>query len=565
MKRLHFSEISLVSEKERAAKTVRFHKKVTVIKAANDRGKSCLLKSLYSTLGATPHNVHPTWKSLNVTALLKFELDGTKYAILRAGLGYSLFDANDSLLATYTSVTRELAPAFAELFAFWLPLINASTGKAEQATPAFLFLPFYFDQDRSWMENWNSFEQLRQFGKYRPAIAAFHTGLKPNEFYKAQADKVDAEQRQADIRKDRDVVTRVLRKIEDLLQHVQIDLELSSYAFEIAQLLERTNQLRELEERLRDELIAVDNQRALVDHQIQIAASAAQELSKDFVFASEELEDEISCPMCGAHYVNSFAERFGIAADEDGFRSLLIRLKDERKECMSQAEKARASMSDITDQLGDVTDILESRQGEVRLRDILQSEGKKEVRTVLRGELRDLNERIGAVDAEIEAAKDEMQAYTKQSRQKDIKEFYRERMSLFLQLLDVKDIPPHSYSRIDSRITESGSDVPRALLAYYFSILKTIEKWSTATFCPIVIDSPKQQDQDETNWRRMLEFIRDNRADESQVIVALVDDLGIDLGGEVIELAYDRKLLQESEYQTVAAAMRPYIDASLRA
>ena len=61
----------------------------------------------------------------------------------------------------------------------------------------------------------------------------------------------------------------------------------------------------------------------------------------------------------------------------------------------------------------------------------------------------------------------------------------------------------------------------------------------------------------------MLEFMRDQRPPESQMIVGLVDDMGISLGGEVIELKDERQLLQSSQYNDVAEEMRMYIDKAL--
>lgn len=101
------------------------------------------------------------------------------------------------------------------------------------------------------------------------------------------------------------------------------------------------------------------------------------------------------------------------------------------------------------------------------------------------------------------------------------------------------------------------------MLAFYFAILKTIEKFSTTTICPIVIDSPKQQDQDDENWKRMLEFIRDQRPTDAQMILGLVDEVGIDMGGDVIELKDERQLLQKDQFEDVAAEVRMYIDKAL--
>ena len=192
MTRLRFHEILLLSAKEKTARRVKFQSLVTVIKGENDCGKSCLIKSLYAAFGANPKRVHPNWNKLSVTLLVYFDIDGTYHRILKSGRQFTIFNDDGDILGSYGSVTKGLGPFFATLFNFHLELTNSS-GEPEQATPAFLFLPFYFDQDASWVDNWDSFDSLRQFRTYRPAIAQFHTGIKPNEYYKAKSRKTRAE------------------------------------------------------------------------------------------------------------------------------------------------------------------------------------------------------------------------------------------------------------------------------------------------------------------------------------------------------------------------------------
>jgi hypothetical protein len=562
MTRLRFHEILLLSAKEKTARRVMFPSLVTVIKGENDCGKSCLIKSLYTAFGATPKRVHPNWNKLAVTLLVHFDVGGTYYRILKSGRQYTIFNTEGEIVGSYGSVTKGLGPFFASLFDFHLELTNNSTAQPEQATPAFLFLPFYADQDASWIDNWDSFDSLRQFKAYRPAIAQFHTGIKPNEYYKAKTRKTLAETDLEQVRQERSVINRVLERIE-LISNTQFDLSITNYEQEIALLLQQCNELQKSEAALRDELVVIENRRSSIERQMEITELAATELGKDFDFASEKLADDIECPTCGAEYHNSFAERFGIAQDEDQMRALLVQLNDEYEACVSDLDKKKATVAAASNQITQITAILEMKQGEVKLQDILRSEGKKEVRTVLRDELKVLNQRIGEIDDEVISAEKEMKEPSSKKRAKEIKDYYHGRMNAFLQQLQVKELTEAGYKEVYSKIKENGSDLPRALLAFYFAIIKTIEKYSTTTRCPIVVDSPNQQDQDPENWKRMLEFMRDQRPAEAQMIVGLVDDMGISLGGDVIELTDERQLLQTDQFEAVAAELRPYQDKAL--
>jgi hypothetical protein len=69
-----------------------------------------------------------------------------------------------------------------------------------------------------------------------------------------------------------------------------------------------------------------------------------------------------------------------------------------------------------------------------------------------------------------------------------------------------------------------------------------------------VIDSPNQQDQDLANLKKMLHFIRDKRPKNSQIVLGLVDDCGVDFDGDVIELTDNYHLLQSWRAAPTCAA-----------
>ena len=91
--------------------------------------------------------------------------------------------------------------------------------------------------------------------------------------------------------------------------------------------------------------------------------------------------------------------------------------------------------------------------------------------------------------------------------------FYRSNLSIFLDQLNIdqKKISKNIFEKMDAKINEQGSNLPRALLAYYFSFLNVMDKYSTSTFCPIVIDSPNQQEQDGENRKAIMSFITKNQ------------------------------------------------------
>ena len=567
MKKFIFEELLMMSTREKRARRVVFHPETTIIRGANETGKSQLIKTLYQTFGATPPNFHPKWTEASVKSLVRFTVDRERYAILRDGSTYTLFDREDHRIGTYASISNDLAPALAKVFSFnlRLPLHN---GEAEgQATPAFLFLPFYIDQDQGWHTQWASFERLQQFGRTRfQDTMEYHTGIRPNEFYAAKGKLLEAKTAQRPFQEKRDVLRGVLQDLQQKLAATRFDISIDDYAQEIEKLLEQSGMLREEEETLKNRLVTLYNARSVVRSQIAIASKAAQELASDFEYAAAtSLEASVECPTCGASYDNKFQERFAIAEDEDSCQQLLVDLKEELRGIEESLSEARTAHTQKTSDLQAVEKLLETKQGEVTLRDILENEGKKEVHKILEGDVDRLNTEIGRLDGVIRAMQERMNALTNRDRKAEIIADYGKLLRRYLATLNVQPQPPAVYKRVDPKIKECGSDLPRALLAYQFSILQVICERSSSAFCPIVIDSPNQQDQDPANLKRIYEFIRDERPKDSQLVLALVDPSDVAFGGTTIELEDKYSVLRTEDYEAVSGGMRPLIDASMRA
>jgi len=130
--------------------------------------------------------------------------------------------------------------------------------------------------------------------------------------------------------------------------------------------------------------------------------------------------------------------------------------------------------------------------------------------------------------------------------------------------LNVHTLDEKSYKKASSKIKETGSALPRALLAYYFSILHLTREYGSSVFCPIIIDSPNQQAQDATNRKAILEFVSTHQPTGSQMILGSEDMIGVDWDGSVIKLTEKRSLLQESEFEEANERMRTFIEATIR-
>lgn len=562
MKRLRFIELILYSPEEKGARRVRFDPKLTVIKGPNDTGKSSILKSLYAALGATPAQVHPTWKTLSPFVLLSFSIDGVVYKMLQRKRSFTLFDHEGRLVKKFNSVTKDLGPYLADLFEFRLFLTEKKSGRQSQATPAFLFLPFCMDQDKSWTGNWSGFDNLLQYSRWRTPVVDFHTGIKPSQYYTASAAAVAAKRQKEDLGVERRAKSSVREKLERDRISLRFDLSLDSYREQVGQLVKECQSLKLKEEDLRSKLRENFEHRYSLEKQKLILKHVVLELKQDFQ-SLVDMPDEVRCPTCDAVTVNSFNERFHLALDFEGATSRLEALEAKLQKINESISALEVDSTKACDEAQRVEALLQTRREEVTLLSIIQSEGLKEVGSILKADIDALDLQVGKLVALFEEEQGKVKKLSDPKRKATILNFYHAKMDDFLNELMVTSFPESSYKKIDAKVSETGSDLPRALLAYYFSILHTIEEYSTSTFCPIVIDSPNQQDQDRPNWLRMLQFIRNRQQPSSQIVLALVDDLGVTFDGTVIELREREKVLCTEDYVAVKDQMEQMIGLSL--
>ena len=154
MKSLRFKKLWLVSEASRAACSIEFNPKMTLLVGKNHTGKSTLVKHIFKTLGCETKGKSDRWDSLAIS-VLRFDLNGVDYLAYRRANVYALKNESTGTIKVTTKYS-EWSDLLANLFDFRL-MLPTHQESLSQATPPFLFLPFYLDQDGSWQKQWNSF------------------------------------------------------------------------------------------------------------------------------------------------------------------------------------------------------------------------------------------------------------------------------------------------------------------------------------------------------------------------------------------------------------------------
>lgn len=562
MKRLVFEEIQILSYKERKAIKIKFNPKKTIIKGANQVGKSSLIKSIYYTLGATPSVLNPNWLKAEPITYLKFNVDGLKYAVLRYDKSKYVV-INDSREITSHNF-KSLSSFLNQIFDFNLIITNRK-GEAENPSPTYLFLPFYIDQDKNWNDSWNSFSGLQQFSNWKKPLLDYHSGIKGNKYYETKTSldstKIELDETKIEI----DALNKILRGIREKLNNEDFSITVDDFSNEITELLGECEILKSEQNKLKQKLTDLYNHKSVIDSRILIVEKAINETKADYKYALNYDED-IDCPMCGAHYENNFNERFSIAEDEESLQDLLTELKIEQIKINEDIAKYDKSFIEKKIDFEKIEQLLNSKKEEIKLVDIIENEGKKKVNEIFKNEQNLIYQKIGEAKTKFDLLEKKLKEINKEgeNRKQSIMTLYRSKLTNYLKELniDVEKTSKNLFERMDAKVNEQGSNLPRALLAYYFSFLQVMNKYSTSTFCPIVIDSPNQQEQDEENRKAIMNFIHKNQPENSQIIMGLVDDIDTSLfKGDIRILDNDKySLLKDYIFDEVNEEILPIIE-----
>jgi flagellar biosynthesis chaperone FliJ len=554
MRKLRFEKLELLSTLERKGRTIKFHPRLTVITGANDVGKSSVIKSLYWTFGS-PVRMHPEWDKARVKSRVTFTVDDVRYTIIRDGSAFGVFSEAGQLLIATRKITSELGPYLAKMLDFGLILPNKSTAEPETPPPAYAFLPFYVDQDLGWKQAFESFVVGGQYKNFRKAVIEFHSGIRPNRYYELQAKKAALQLSLADLSRDQLVLEKAVHKLN--LQPAFTGTEFSEleHRQSVSRLLNELSTLRSARQKIARDLASLVDERLLLKEQIKIAQIATRELGKDFTQALAEA-DEIFCPTCGTLHENDFAQKFSILDDREACVQFVRDQHEQLFEICKKASMAEAELKETNVLIDRVNGTLAEREGDLTLKEVIENAGANVARSLFDSQLEEIRAEVATQQSKITGLAREVKAFDNKKRKVGIEAFYAKKMASFLRKLNVKNIDYDSATKILNKVNDTGSDQPRAVLAYYLAFMLTVFEYSTALTAPMVIDSPNQQDQDTTNAAAMIDLIFSTRPGNGQTIlgtVSLHDQIVND--GEIIELVDEHSVMSSVYYSDVLAAM----------
>lgn len=560
MKSLRFKKLWLVSEASRAARSIEFNPKVTLLVGKNHTGKSTLVKHIFKTLGCETKGKSDRWDSLAIS-VLGFELDGIDYVVYRRANVFALKNESTGTIKVTTKYS-EWSEMLATLFDFRL-MLPTHQETLSQATPPFLFLPFYFDQDGSWQKQWNSFDKLTQFSGWSKPLTSYVTGQRPNGYYLAKFDETKAKAEASKVSHELGVVQAALARVKKALPRVSIRMDAGAFKQEIADLLRNSTQLKQEQESLRSKAFELATVKESLSTQIAMAKDALRDLEGDLKYLTEsKVEPTLLCPTCGTTHENGFPIRLELVDDAATLRKIVSELESERQKVDESLAGIQGKLNRVKLKSVEIEKTLQVKKGALRLQDVVDSQSAEVVRGAFTKDMDYLKKQLAKHEELSTDLKDKVAKFDIPERTKEINAFYGERIELFASELGVQDLREDVKKKPDANITASGSALPRSLLAYQFAVLHTAKEKGDAKIFPLVVDSPNQQGQDAEHLSQMLNFIVKRTPVGQQLILAVEErPQGLTFDGTTIELTTPYGLLDAALYDGISNELQSLVIA----
>lgn len=558
MKSLRYKKLWLVSEQSRGAFSINFHPQMTLLVGKNRTGKSTLVKHIFRTLGCETLGKSEKWDS-STLSVLSFDCDGTEYLVYRRSNAYALKNLATGQIEATTSY-GEWSEIIAKLFDFGLQL-QTHEGKLKQATPPYLFLPYYIDQDGGWQKPWNSFDKLSQFaGTWKKILISYATGQRPNEYFRAKIELSLAKTGRSDLEHELGVVQSALARVKKALPKSSVRLDQNAFRQEINELLRDATVLQKEQESLRAKVFELGASKESLIAQIQMAKSSLLDVKGDLKYLTETKPDAaLVCPTCGVEHENAFPVRYELIEDASTLRGVIAELEADLMKVEEGLGSVQVKISRLKTRERDIERVLQAKKGTLKLRDVIESQSAEVVRSAFSGDIGTLRKNIERRDEEIAQLKAKADQYDSPERTKTINDYYSERVGLFASELALQELGDDIKKRPDAALKATGSSIPRAILAYQFAIIHTAKEKGDAKLFPVVVDSPNQQAQDKENLDRILRFIVKRIPVEQQLVLTVEEDPGLKITGDKIVLTTPFALLSQSNYEPVRIELQEFI------
>lgn len=517
-RRVTYKMLWLVSARDESARKQPFSQK-TLLLGPNGTGKSRVVKNLYWVFGCKARKRDVGMWDPDTVAALEFLYGGQSYMVVRDGKRLGMFGANDQLLFSAENIGA-WSKHLGVFFGFELKLKRPQTATFAQASPDYMFMPFYMDQDGSWGAGWETFEQLTQFSDWKAATFESFIGMRPNAYFQAKHLSAEIGERASERRRELDAQRAAFKRVQDVLPKNLPALNFSAFRSELAEIGRKATKLQQEQVRIRGQLLGLVNSREKVQSELKVALNAYNELKGDFAYLADRAGEAIECPTCGTVHENSFHARILLSNDAESLGGLIMELRSQVDALSSKEANIRAGLRSVERGIAELDSLQQERRAKLRLEEVLASQSKKTLDTAFQRVSTDLSGALKKLEEEKAKADRQVKKFEDPERLAAVRQYFSSQVSSLSNLVDVPSDEQIGDPKPGARAQSGGSSAPRSMLAVHLAMLATNAEWGDSPLFPFVVDTLQQSGQDDPNLTKMIEVLGKSAGVHHQVLLA---------------------------------------------
>ena len=546
MKKVLFKRIAILSLTERKAFSFDFSEGLNFIHGTNDTGKSSLIKSLYYCLGGDVR-LDDGWKSQETITKVTLLHDGKTINFLRKASFFIVSIIENGLVKTEKTFnkTSELAAEIQGIFGFNLLLTIKSNRETVLANPATYYFPFYIDQDEGWSHVLESFNGLKMYVDWQKNALQYHSGIKPKEYYSLNGEQKVLAAKIAELEKEESLIKKTKSRFERHLNNVSFDIDLEYYITKIDYFVQKCEELEAEERSFRLKALDLYSKRNSISDAL---FNIEHEHNNIFIDDLDDVSYAIKKYEINNSKISLFSQKAKLYEEKIKLDEKITSIKNKLLENNSLSQKINSMLSDVHDDFS--------------IKEIIDSEAYKTAAQAFDKQLLELKKDIDKLLFEKSSVEGDIKKFNNLKRTKEINGFFLLMLNKAQSKLQLPVSSKATVIGYKSLTTgKTGSRSPRAIFAYHYALLMTINEFSTLPILPIVIDSPKQQDLDDEYTEKVIQFCLDDLAAISQVIIGAVKPERNMVGYHSINLNEKFSLLNSDKYQDIYDEIIPTFNA----
>ena len=513
--KLIVNNIYIFSLKEKKAYHIKLEDGINFITSCkengNKRGKSVIMKSIYSTLGADC-SFEDSWEFSNKTTILDVNIDNRKLYFFRADKYFRIVDDQYKEIFS-TNHRTELSSKLKELFNFHIELPNRNN-ELEITPPAFMYLLNYVDQNGLDCTNFSSFNNLGQYPNYKKYTLLSHFGIFNQEYYELDKKLKEINDAISNNLKEINTMKKFMEKLDNELDGSVYSLDTDSLQKEIDLTKDEYKKIVNNLSTTKNMIIKLENNKLEIENLLDELTKDIKDNKNNF----KKYENE-TCPYCKSHIAPfEFSYKYFDKNDDYLFirQSMMSQLNEMKRNIQIEENKYQNFIKDLDNYNQKIKTINSN------IDDVLKHKGFIEMRNKLNNDIYEIKQKNIFLTEELNNIQKKIKEYNNLKNQVDNE--YFDLMSESIEKLDLQEIKPKSIKKIDNVFKVSGSTTPAATYAWYLSLLKIKSKFNpNAIKFPLVFDSPNNAELDDQNITRIFKYIFNNVDKNSQIIVSTIE------------------------------------------